>query len=107
MAPITYILAFLMPGATEWIVLLVIGLLIFGRRLPEVGRSLGKGIVEFKKGIKGIEDDIEDASSATASAKLPDAQSPKLTEQATAPESTPATGESAETDPYRTAGEGA
>src|SRR5438067_1084263 len=39
------------------------GLLIFGKRLPEVGKSLGKGIVEFKKGLKGIEDDIEVASS--------------------------------------------
>jgi len=54
-----------MPGNTEWIILLVIGLLIFGRRLPEVGRSLGKSIVEFKKGIKGIEDEIDDASSAS------------------------------------------
>src|SRR5579871_3899018 len=40
------------------LILLVIGLLIFGKRLPEVGRSLGKGIVEFKKGLKGVEDDI-------------------------------------------------
>lgn len=51
-----------MPGTTEMIVILIIGLLIFGRRLPEVGRSLGKGIVEFKRGIKGIEDDIDDES---------------------------------------------
>lgn len=52
-----------MPGNMEWIILLVIGLLLFGRRLPEVGRSLGKSIVEFKKGIKGIEDEIDEASS--------------------------------------------
>lgn len=63
----TYLFAFGMPGGTEWIILLVLGLLIFGRRLPEVGRSLGRGIVEFKKGIQGIEDEIEDASSATKS----------------------------------------
>jgi len=57
-------LAFIsMPGGMEWIVLLVLGLLIFGRRLPEVGRSLGKGIVEFKRGIKGIDDEIENESS--------------------------------------------
>ena len=47
-------------GTPEILVILVIALLLFGRRLPEVGRSLGKGIVEFKKGIKGIEDDIRD-----------------------------------------------
>ncbi len=46
-------------GFQELLILLVIGVLIFGRRLPEVGRYLGKGIVEFKKGIKGIEDDMD------------------------------------------------
>lgn len=50
-------------GGWEWVALMAIGLLLFGRRLPEVGKNLGKGIVEFRKGIKGIEDEIEDASS--------------------------------------------
>jgi sec-independent protein translocase protein TatA len=45
----------------EWLILLALGLLLFGRRLPEVGRSLGKGIVEFKKGLSGIEDDVNTA----------------------------------------------
>jgi len=51
-----------LPGGAEWILILAFGLLIFGKRLPEVGRSLGKGIVEFKKGLKGVEDDIEEQS---------------------------------------------
>lgn len=51
-------LAIGMPGLTEWIIIGALGLLIFGKRLPEVGRSLGKGIVEFKKGLKGIEEDV-------------------------------------------------
>lgn len=55
--------AFGMPGPTEWIILLVLGLLIFGRRLPEVGRNIGRSIVEFKRGLKGIEDEIDEASS--------------------------------------------
>lgn len=46
-------------GPLEVGVLLVLGLLLFGRRLPEVGRSLGRSIVEFKKGLKGVEDEIE------------------------------------------------
>jgi sec-independent protein translocase protein TatA len=53
-----YTLALGMPGLTEWIIIGALGLLIFGKRLPEVGRSLGKGIVEFKKGLKGIEEDV-------------------------------------------------
>ncbi|MGE5612619.1 MAG: twin-arginine translocase TatA/TatE family subunit [Bacillota bacterium] len=51
-----------MPGGAEWILIAAFGLLIFGKRLPEVGRSLGKGIVEFKKGLKGVEDEVEEAS---------------------------------------------
>ncbi|HHT9124678.1 MAG TPA: Sec-independent protein translocase subunit TatA/TatB [Candidatus Brocadiia bacterium] len=46
------------PGWMEMAVIGVIALLLFGKRLPEVMRSLGKGIVEFKKGVKGIEDDV-------------------------------------------------
>jgi sec-independent protein translocase protein TatA len=46
-------------GPQTILVLLVLGVLLFGRRLPEVGRYLGKGIVEFKKGLKGLEDDVE------------------------------------------------
>ncbi len=52
-------LAFGMPGPWEWIVIGILGVLIFGKRLPEVGRSIGKGIVEFKKGLAGIEDDAD------------------------------------------------
>ena len=56
-------LAFLnLPGGAEWIAILIVGLLLFGRRLPDVARSLGKSIVEFKKGIKDVHDDIEDSS---------------------------------------------
>lgn len=52
-----------LPGGTEWVVILIIALLLFGRRLPEVMRSMGRGVVEFKKGIKGIEDEVEAESS--------------------------------------------
>lgn len=57
-----YSLAIGMPQMGEWIMIAAIGLLLFGKRLPEVGRSLGKGIVEFKKGLKGIEDDVDVAA---------------------------------------------
>jgi sec-independent protein translocase protein TatA len=45
------------PGLPELLIIGVIALLLFGKRLPEIARSLGKGIVEFKKGVQGIEDD--------------------------------------------------
>ncbi len=46
-------------GTTEFIAIMVIALLLFGRRLPEVGRSLGTGIVEFKKGLRDIQEEVE------------------------------------------------
>ena len=52
-------LIFGMPGWGEILLLAVVGLLIFGKRLPEVGRSLGRGILEFKKGISGIDPEID------------------------------------------------
>jgi sec-independent protein translocase protein TatA len=45
-------------GGTEWFILIILGVLLFGKRLPEVGRSLGKGMMEFKKGLQGIEDEV-------------------------------------------------
>ncbi|MDX2016950.1 MAG: twin-arginine translocase TatA/TatE family subunit [Planctomycetota bacterium] len=42
--------------------LLLLGLLLFGKRLPDVGKSLGKGIVEFKKGLRGIEEDVDQSA---------------------------------------------
>lgn len=50
------------PGGAEVILIAIAGLLLFGRRLPEVARSLGKSIVEFKKGVRDIGDDVEKQS---------------------------------------------
>lgn len=44
------------------LILLVLGLIIFGRRLPEVGRSLGRSIVEFRKGLKEVKDEVENST---------------------------------------------
>lgn len=49
-------------------IVVIAGFLLFGRRLPEMGRSLGKAIVEFKKGLSGIEDDIHNAGQPAAGA---------------------------------------
>lgn len=52
-------------GMMEWVIILVIMLLLFGRRLPEVGKSLGQGIVEFKKGLKDVKEDIDHQANRT------------------------------------------
>tara|TARA_B100001013_G_C24299213_1_gene320065 strand:+ start:213 stop:395 length:183 start_codon:yes stop_codon:yes gene_type:complete len=46
-------------GPFELIVVLVVALLLFGARLPNVARSIGKSITEFKKGIKEVGDDVD------------------------------------------------
>ncbi len=45
------------PGPWQVIIVAMVVLLLFGNRLPSVMRSLGEGITEFKKGIKGGETD--------------------------------------------------
>jgi TatA/E family protein of Tat protein translocase len=53
-----------------WVVILVIGLLLFGRRLPGVARNLGQGINEFKKGLH----------ETPTTARLQDPEKPRKTE---------------------------
>jgi sec-independent protein translocase protein TatA len=54
-----------MIGWTEIAVIVVVAVLIFGRRLPEVGRSMGQSLVEFKKGLRGEPDDANDSAADT------------------------------------------
>ena len=65
-----HLLAFGMPGIEEWMVIAIIGVIVFGKRLPEVGKNLGKGIVEFKKGLKGIEEEVDRESSTPAPPRI-------------------------------------
>ena len=58
----TNLLAFGMPGPLELAIILGILLLLFGSRLPSLMRNLGRGVTEFKKGVNGIEEDIEGAA---------------------------------------------
>lgn len=77
-------LAFIsMPGWGEMVIIAFIGLLLFGKRLPDVGRSLGKGIVEFKKGLRGIEDDIEDSVNRSATDRVLPRTEPQDTAEVT------------------------
>jgi len=49
-------------GYQEMIIVLFIALLLFGKKLPEVARNMGKGLTEFKKGMRGIEDEVHGAA---------------------------------------------
>src|SRR6476619_2854288 len=70
--PIHDILAIAWPGPFEMMLLAGLGLLIFGKRLPEVGKNIGKGIVEFKKGLKEAENEL--SADTTSSLPPPPAQ---------------------------------
>ena len=65
--------AFGMPGPMEMVIVMAIMLLLFGHRLPSVMRSLGRGVVEFKKGVQGVEDEFEEASRSISDRNKDDA----------------------------------
>jgi sec-independent protein translocase protein TatA len=51
-------------GVPEVLVVMAIGLLLFGKNLPTLARSLGKSVVEFQRGVKGLEDEISSGQAA-------------------------------------------
>ena len=63
----TFPLALGMPGPFELILLMGLGLLFFGKRLPEVGRSIGQTVVQFKKGLNEMENDIRNVNPTPSS----------------------------------------
>jgi TatA/E family protein of Tat protein translocase len=61
----------------ELLILLIVLLLIFGaKRLPEMGRSLGKGMREFKDSVTGVEDAVTTTTPTPTRVELPSAPSP-------------------------------
>jgi len=74
------------------LILGAIAVLLFGERLPEVARSIGKGFMEFKKGVRSIQDEVEGAinSAATSTTTTPASHvEPEEREEATAPKFEP------------------
>lgn len=60
-------------GPGEIVLILLIAMVLFGaKRLPEIGKSLGKGIKEFKTGVKGLGDDVREGMEDDAQPKHSD-----------------------------------
>jgi len=53
-------LAFWTPGPLELIIILAVLVLVFGRRLPDIARSVGRSLTEFKKGINEAKETKDD-----------------------------------------------
>ena len=53
-------IAFWSPGPAEMMVLAVVALLLYGGNLPEVARSWGKSFAEFRRGLSGIQNELND-----------------------------------------------
>lgn len=60
---------FSMPGGYEWLIIGLIALLLFGKRLPGVAKSLGQAMHEFKHGLNSGIDKDEAVSEGTKDAK--------------------------------------
>ena len=80
-------------GMQEMLLLLLFGVLLFGRKLPDIGRSLGKTVIEFKKGVSGVEEEISNATSAKPAIEPEPVRAPQRVTPSGAPkfEDAPAT----------------
>ena len=56
------------PGGIEWVVIGLVALLLFGKRLPVIARSLGQSLTEFKAGLSGT---MEAAEKSVAPVPVP------------------------------------
>ena len=82
-------------GVWEVLVILVVALIVFGPRLPEVAKSIGKGYLEFRRGLRSFESDFDfnDADvDVSGPRRIP---KPELPE----PEKTDSNGEGGEAEP--------
>lgn len=55
-----FLFAFWSPGPAEMLVFAVVALLLYGGNLPEVARSWGKSFAEFRRGLSGIQNELNE-----------------------------------------------
>ena len=91
------VFAFLDPSPMTLLILGALAVMLFGERLPEVARSFGKSFMEVKKGVRGLQQEIENAvqsagSNDTSSSSHPSYsgyEEPDDRQEATAPKFEP------------------
>lgn len=69
-------------GITELLVILGIAVLLFGNRLPMIGKSLGEGLKNFRKGLGGQDEGAENTQSDNAPASTQHTSTQQLPAQA-------------------------
>ena len=95
-------------GPAEMMIVLVIGVLLFGKNLPNVGRSLGKSLMELKRGLSDIKSEMDVAtysqpSSTSSQPSSPSAAQPYTSDdddEPTAPKFEPPAQEPYEPPPH-------
>jgi len=96
-------------GPLEIMIVLVIGVLLFGKNLPSVGRQLGKSLMEFKKGLDDMKREVDVASfTDPISSRMAPRYTPDDYDEPTAPKFEPPTQEPFEApprDPAQSAGD--
>jgi len=90
------ILAFFSIGPTEMLIILLLAVLLFGKRLPEVARSIGKSLAEFQRGVQSIQQELQatlreeaEATSSASSSSGPGRPNPEDQEETVAPKFEP------------------
>lgn len=80
------VFAFFSFGPAEILIILALAVLLFGKRLPEVARSIGKSLGEFQRGVQSIQQELrasiqEEAEATSSVSKGPSPARPNLEDQ--------------------------
>jgi sec-independent protein translocase protein TatA len=91
------VFAFLLDDPLMMLLLGAIAVMLFGERLPEVARSIGKQFMEVKNGVRGLQDEITNAINSATTVDPPKRSTtyygePEEREEATAPKFEPPAG---------------